>query len=266
MATIAEERQVGRLPALFNFLLRPVRTWKEVDRGILRGWWALALLILVVIGAKTYAQTFSEAQVFYQIQLYAYELSPEKERVFMPPPEFIMAPPVTVIIRTAGRVGNTIVAWLAWSAALTLILSFMGRKPSSFGDLLKLVIWAWTPILLRSLIQTGYMLMTKQAIFNQGLSGLIWDQRPEPPPMLMGLPGRPIHYPTQREMALAGFLGRIDLYTVWHLLLMALGLSGYAQTPRRKTLIAVALTAIALAALATVPTLFGHALGRFRFF
>jgi hypothetical protein len=67
-------------------------------------------------------------------------------------------------------------------------------------------------------------------------------------------------------MAVAGFLARIDLYTGWHLLVLGLGLAGTMQTPRRKALIAVVVCALLLAGLATLPTLFGHALTRYRFF
>ncbi|MGC9350252.1 MAG: YIP1 family protein [Anaerolineae bacterium] len=266
MATIVEERKSGSSPVFRNILTRPGKVWQAAGRRIGKAWWLGAMLILAMVLVRTYVQTLTEAEDFYEIQLYAYEHTPEKERAYMTPPDLIMAPPVTVIIRAVGHVSNTVVGWLAWVAALALILSFLGRKSPGFASLLKVVIWAWVPILIRGLVQTAYMLITKDAIFNLGLSGLIWDQRPEPPPMLMGIPGRPIHYPTQREMALAGFLERIDIYTGWHLVLMALGLSSCAQTERRKTLIAVIVSAIVLAALAALPTLFGRALGRFRFF
>ncbi len=265
-AEITNKRKTFRIPALPNVLIRPYHVFAEMHPGLQRGWWAMALLSLVMITAKTYAHTWTEAHVSYGIQLYAYEQAPEKERAFMTPPDFVMAPRITLAMRTVGRLGNTVLAWLAWVGALTLALSFLGRKSPGFGSLLRIVIWAWSPLLIRGLIQTIYMLVTKNAIYNPGLSGLIWDKTPEPPPMLMGLLWRPVHYPTQQEMALAGFLGRIDLYTGWHLLVMARGLSGYTQTPRRKALLAVVVAGIALAALATVPTLFGQALGRFRFF
>jgi hypothetical protein len=266
MATIVEERKNGRAPAFLNSLTRPRRAWREAGRRIAKVWWLGAVLILAMVVGRTYVQTRTEAGDIYEIQLYAYEKTPEKDRAFMPPPEFNMAPPITVIIRAVGHVSNTVVGWLAWVAALALILSFLGRKSPGFASLLRVVIWAWTPILLRFVVQTAYMLITGDAIFNLGLSGLIWDQRPEPPPMPMGMPWRPIHYPTQREMALASILERVDIYTGWHLVWMALGLSRCAQTPRRKTLVAVIVSAVLLAALAAVPTLFGRALGRFRFF
>jgi len=154
------------------------------------------------------------------------------------------------VFQIAVAIPGTIAAWLIWAAALYLVSVFLGRS-STFGAMFRLAVWSWVPYAVRGLVQTIYILATGNLIVNAGLSGLVLDRSVEQ--LLPPGPG---------QLALAGALGRVDIYLIWNAALMIWGLMAFTNLPRRKALTAVLAIWIVLTLLSIIPAIFGGVLGQ----
>ncbi len=252
------------LGSLIGMIIRPKRTFQALSQRTRTGWWVPALLTIVVLVATTYTYASAFAHVMYQQQLDLYEQTPEENRGFMPEPEFRMTPAISLVIRGGGETLSTLVTWLAWAGALTLAASLLGAPSLSFGRALAWFAWSSVPIVVRGIVQSVYMAVTKTPIYNAGLSGLIVDQTP--PPMVMGPQRRMPAIPTQGEVALASVLGHIDLFTIWHMLLLVTALIVCARWRRGRAWMTVIGIALLMVALGGGLAMLGGSFGRLRFF
>ena len=263
--SVDSQREKARpLRALIGMTIRPKRTFQALNQRTRTGWWVPAMLMVAVIVATTYTYTSAFAHIMYQQQLMVYEQMPEQDRGLMPEPEFRMTPTLTMVIRGGGKFLSTVVTWLVWAGTLTLAASLLGAPSLSFGRALALYAWSSVPIVIRGIAQSVYMAATKTPIYNAGLSGLIVDQAP--PPMVMGPQRRMPAIPTQGEVALASVLGHLDLFTLWHLGLLVMGLMICARWRRNRALLTVIGIALIVAAAGGGLAMLGGAFGRFRLF
>ena len=263
--SVDSQREKARpLRALIGMTIRPKRTFQALNQRTRTGWWVPAMLMVAVIVATTYTYTSAFAHIMYQQQLMVYEQMPEQDRGLMPEPEFRMTPTLTMVIRGGGKFLSTVVTWLVWAGTLTLAASLLGAPSLSFGRALALYAWSSVPIVIRGIAQSVYMAATKTPIYNAGLSGLIIDQAP--PPMVMGPQRRMPAIPTQGEVALASVLGHLDLFTLWHLGLLVMGLMICARWRRNRALLTVIGIALIVAAAGGGLAMLGGAFGRFRLF
>jgi hypothetical protein len=120
---------------------------------------------------------------------------------------------------------------------------------STFGQMFRMVLWTWLPQALRGLLQTVYILVSGELITNHGLSGLVQDSRSV---------AEVIAAPSSlNQMLLVGFLSKVDLFLVWHLVLLVIGMRVFTRLPRGKAILATLGVWILLTALGLVPTLVG---------
>jgi hypothetical protein len=168
---------------------------------------------------------------------------------------------MTLTLRAAGRVLGTVGTWIIWAGGLYLATILLGGNGASFGGLLKLVVWSWTPYVVRGLIQSVYMWLTHDPIYNPGLSGLVIDHTPPP---LGG--GQRYVMPTHGQVALGTFLSRLDVFLLWQLALVAAGLTTVGKLSRKKAILATLIIWVSLVLLGMVPDLFPGTFSRFRFF
>ena len=107
----------------------------------------------------------------------------------------------------AGAAG-IVVGWPVCAALLYALTALTGSRPG-FVPLLLLCAWATLPLTLRSALQVIYMLSAGQPLGQPGLAGL--------------LAGMDASHWTVRTGQLV--LGQLDLFTGWHLGLLALAVS-----------------------------------------
>jgi hypothetical protein len=138
-----------------------------------------------------------------------------------------------------------------WAGGLGLLSAMAGGK-TSFRQLWPLVVWAGLPYALRGLLQSAYILATGQLIANPGLSGLA---RPE-----SVAAGALAASPGPGQLALAAFLGQVDLFLVWKLALLAGGVVAAARLSRRKSVAITLALWLALSLLGLVPALVSGAM------
>ncbi len=163
---------------------------------------------------------------------------------------FATNPVFTIVLPSLGAIFTMWMGWLAWTAVLHFGGTLMGGN-SRFGQMWQVVVWAWLPYVVRGLIQTAYILLSGQVITNPGLSGLA--NPPKTVTEIMAVVRSP------GQLALQAFLSRIDLYLVWNLILIALGVMVTAKLSGRKaaliTLGIWTLFTLLAIAFAVVPTM-----------
>ena len=230
----------------------------DLDRVRQRGWWIILLLAIGTIVLSTLVRSWADCQFFYQAELEYYLAHPGE---FGRPPQPASAPIITKLMRMVGQLLNTAAAWIGWTGGLYLIGLLLGQRDIRFGTVLKIVAWSWLPFIIRGLAQCAYMWLTKDPIFNPGLSGLIRDNTPPPP-------GGGYHYimPTKGQLIGSALLAPLDAYLFWHLGLIVGGLKTHAGYPIRKALLVSVIVGLTLLFIGLLPTIFGNALGQFRLF
>jgi hypothetical protein len=170
-------------------------------------------------------------------------------------------PLLTVLVRIGGRLLQTTAAWAAWTAGLYLIGLLLGERESRLGTTFRVVAWSWLPFVVRGLVQSVYMALAQDPIYNPGLSGLVWDNTPPPP-------GGGYHYlmPTQSQQIWAALLAHLDVYLFWHLALIVGGLRRLAGNTLKKALFSTLIVTLVCGASSLVPIVFDTAFRNLRLF
>jgi len=242
----------GALRSLWGMILRPRATLEHLKEHDRRGWWlpaVLAVLLVVlpvVVAAPITAQQTREAILAAQEQMGEQgeaRLSDEEKAQMT---SYATSPLITTVFPAAAGVVGLIVGWLVWAGALYLAGMALGGR-SAFGAMFRMVVWAWLPYVLRGLIQTVYILTSGQVIAHPGLSGLVQQDRPIGE-MIAAPPGL-------GQLLLVSFLSRIDLFMVWNLILLIVGVRVMTQLSRRKTALVTLAVWLLLTALSLVPAL-----------
>ncbi len=121
--------------------------------------------------------------------------------------------------------------WLGWlivGASLHFALTLFGAR-GSMQSAMNLVAWAGLPFGVRDLVRTGYVLLGRRLIQSPGLSGLMGS----------GAEGA--------ALFLTQLLALVDIYLVWHIALLVIGVRSQSDPGRGRAWGSVALAqAVAL--------------------
>ncbi len=233
---------------LVGVFIRPKATFGYLKDNHKKAWWLPALLIVLLTVAPLWAAARPTS---------ATAMPPEKmEMVTSVDPRMfegmasespVAAPASSGLnpLKLGGAILGTFAAWLLWGGALYLASVFLGRS-SSFGQMFRLAVWTWLPYGIRGLVQTIYILMTGNAIVNAGLSGFVIDKG-----VTSLIPSGP------GQLALASILSRVDIYMIWHVLLVSVALMAFTNLMRRKALTATLAIWIVFALVGIIPAIFG---------
>jgi hypothetical protein len=218
---------------VWGVLAKPRATFATLRHGSGRAWIFMAVLGMFLVTLPTIAsapvnarqaeQTREQLQEELQNQpgFEAGGVDVEQATSFATSP--ILTTVLPAIFLAIGRVFS----WLLWSGALYLLASMVGGS-SSFGQMLQVVIWAWLPYALRSILQAIYITATQTAIVNQGLSGFAGMPTSDNP--------FATELPSTGTAVLHAFLGQIDIYLFWYLALLVLGITAVTKLSRRKSI------------------------------
>jgi hypothetical protein len=128
--------------------------------------------------------------------------------------------------------------WLVTGFLLHLVLTLLGGRSSS-GQVLNVVAWASLPFAVRDGVRIAAMLNSSQLLTSPGLAGFA----------PAGEGGGALY--------LAALLALVDIYLLWHVLLLGRGLRAAAGLSRGKTWGAVLVTVLVLLLLRGLPALVG---------
>ena len=223
MTDIIIEKQPARrldFSRLFAVLRRPSVTFTEITEEA-RGAWLMPMLMLslttiVVVIVTGYLR--SHAAVTGEIPLppdWQY-WSPETQNEYM---QAQQAGQGTAFVYILPLVGALIAVWVGWAlvAALLHLGSTLLGGRGSMQNALNVVAWASLPFALRDILRIVFMLAVGHVIVSPGLSGFVVN------------PG-----------FLSQVLARVDLFWIWHVILLVIGLAIADGLPRNKALIGVA--------------------------
>jgi len=138
------------------------------------------------------------------------------------------------LLNAVGAVFGVLLRWVFTFGLLHLSLTLLGGQ-GSLRNALNIVAWAGLPFAVRDVVRLIAMLVTQAPIAYPGLSGFA-------PTDGGGL-----------SLFLAELLKRIDLYFVWYILLIVLGVTASAKLSRFKALGAVLVTILLVLLLQSLP-------------
>jgi hypothetical protein len=260
MSTAAEMLAPRRtFPGLaWEMIRHPFQAMAQVHTA--RRWVVMAVLvtslaILPVIAAAPFAA--EQAQEAMREMLEAQEgamgrMTPEVEQQAL---ASSANPLLITVLPALLRVASVWIGWLLWAGGLSLLSAMTGGK-TSFRPLWPVVVWAWLPFALRGLLQGVYILGTGTLIENPGLSGLVLPEQTDAG-MLAASPGPGL-------LALKSFLAQVDLFLVWNLALLVIGLAAASRLSHRKSALLVLGLWLLLTLIGLVPAVIsGSMLSRF---
>lgn len=143
--------------------------------------------------------------------------SQDQQAQFLRALEVTSGPLTIYVLPAVQTLARVWIGWLVSGFGLYLALTFLGGRLSS-RSLLSLAAWAGLPFAVRELVRAGYVLATGQLVQHAGLSGLVIA--PDP---------------TFFQLALQ----YVDLYWIWHIALLLVGLRSQQDTTAWKSWVAV---------------------------
>lgn len=242
---IIEEPRPRRLR--FDWLLpvffRPGRTMQAVSQQEKGVWLApllvLSLLALIVSLAGGPARA-AAAQPSGELPPDFQYWPPEQQEQYFQSQQNRSSPMVIYGLPALGALAGVWIGWFLLGSILHLALTMVGSRGSNTAAL-NLAAWASMPFALRFIVQTVYMLTTRQVIQAPGLAGF--------------LPAEAAGF----TAFLRPLLAHVDLYTLWMILLLLIGAAPLTGLGKGKTWLAVIFSVILLLCLQALP---GYIAGR----
>jgi hypothetical protein len=244
---------------LWRVLFRPQSTLAYIRDAGGRSWLFVGLaavvttVLLIVAVAPISARLASEtlqAQFEAQSNTSSQSIDPQAQQRIA---QFASNPLFTMVVPSITGLIGLLIGWLLWTGALHL-LSIMFGGDSHFGSMWRSVVWSSLPLILRNILQIGFVLVTGTMIANPGLSGLV-VQETSVTELIASPPGA-------GTLALQTLLSQVDIFTIWNIVLLTIAVMVTARLARRKAiLITLGVWLLFLGArmaLVIIPTLFAR--------
>jgi hypothetical protein len=224
--------------ALFGIIDRPRSTLRALgaqpgNRWLLPAILALIGLVCLNIVSAPYAAELATEEV-------------QKQLASLPPEQVQAATTRAAMFTTpwflggVGIVAGLLMLFLGWAlrAGVLYFIGLVAGGETSYWAVFTLMAWSWVPYIIRDLTQAGYTLATKALIRHPGLAVLATtgDRVKDSASWLYGL------------------LAQVDLFLLWHLLLVGVGMAVLNRFGRTKAFfITLIYLAVALA-VSLIPT------------
>jgi hypothetical protein len=214
------EEKMNVLQLLVSIIDRPAATMSYVGRKPGWAWVTPALLVLVglVVFSVVSAPLTSELALR-QAQQQLASLPPQQAEQAAAQMERFTSPPMIATFSIIGGLVALAVIWLI-SAGVLYFLGLVAGGEAGFAQSFAILAWSWLPYALRNLIMAAYVAYRGELI-NQGLSFLVatGDQTKDAANWLYGL------------------LSQVDLFYLWHLILVIVGLAAVGRFSKTKATI-----------------------------
>jgi hypothetical protein len=230
------------LPALF----RPKATFERILQDHQSNWSTpIILLMLVTMLQVVLVGMISEdASLSGQVNLppsFQY-YTPEQQAQLENALSVSNGPVFTYVFPIILSIGKIWLGWLLVGAGLHLLLTLMGGRASSRA-IMNVAAWAGLPFAAREVVQACYLLLTQDLIRFPGLSGFA-----------------PVEVGTM-NLFVAELLKQVDLYWIWHIALLMLGIRLLKDLSSVKAMLSVVLVQLLAIGLQTLPGLLAGQLG-----
>lgn len=224
------------LPVLF----RPACGLKEITSRE-RSFWLVPLLVLslaallsiLVAGPLRGQQSQDGANLPPDFQYY----TPEQQQQFTQAQQTGSSPLFTYVFPGVILLSGIWISWALLGGMLHLGLTLAGSRSSSVKAI-NLAGWASLPFAVRYLLQAGYILFTRSLISSQGLSGF-----------------------SSPSSFLSALLTQVDIYLVWQIVLLFMGVPMIAGMARRKAWLVTTVVLVILLCIGALPAFAASKLG-----
>jgi hypothetical protein len=180
-----------------------------------------------------------------------------------PPPEMIPGPgaaPASGLLSISGLIAiatGALSVWIGW--LLHALLAFFGGVliggRATFGGVFKTIALAATPLALRGVVQSIYLAVSGQPLGAPGMSGLVMPQMPAL--ISAAASAAPGAGPSPGTLLLGSLLGSIDVFQIWALIALALGLAALTKLKKGSAFALALITMLLLAMLFALPGVIG---------
>lgn len=193
---------------LLPVLLKPRTTFRKIgsQSGAL---WQTPILILIIAALLEVAATgmvrkiqAATGQIEYPQGFEYY--TPEQQAQYTQAMQSTTGPAFLFVLPALVSAAKVLAGWLLVGGLLHLLLTLLGGRGDTRA-VMNLVAWAGLPFALRSLVRAVGIFLSKQSIAANGLSGFIAQD---------GGNG---------SLFLAALLSLIDIYLIWHIVLLLVG-------------------------------------------
>ena len=207
------------LPRVGTILLHPRRTFQEMVSESRATWLTpmlilsvTAILVVIVAGyLKSRAAMMGEIMLPPDWEFW----TPEMQNNYMQAQQATQGPVFNYIMPLVGSLTGLWVGWLLLAGLLHFGSTLLGGR-GSMQSALNIVAWASLPFAVRDILRIIFMLAAGHAIVSPGLSGF------------MTTPG-----------FIAQLLTRLDIFMIWHVILLVLGFALTDGLPRGKAVTGV---------------------------
>src|SRR4030065_798447 len=210
MTDISDVQQSRRLnislvPSLF---FHPRRSFQHIST-FTKAVWLTPLLILscvallnIIVAGRIKSQAALMGEITYPPDFQYY--TPEQQAQYMQSIQSTQGPVFVYVLPGIGSLLGVWFGWLILGGLLHLVTTLFGGRGSTAISM-NIVAWASLPLAVRGLVQIIYMIIAQKLITNQGLSGFSPS----------GETGFPLFF--------GQILRLIDIYLIWQILLVVLG-------------------------------------------
>jgi len=234
------EEKMNVLQLLVGIIDRPATTMSYVGKK--PGWTWLVPALLVLVGLVVFsvvAAPLTSELALRQAQQQLASLPPQQAEQAAAQIEKFTSPAVMAVSSSIGGLIALAVIWLL-GAGVLYFLGLVAGGEANFAQSFAILAWSWTPYALRNLVMAAYVAYSGKMI-NQGLSFLVatGDQIKDAANWVYVL------------------LSQVDLFYLWHLVLVIVGLAAVGRLSKVKATIVGLIYLAVTMALSLVPTLLG---------
>ncbi len=218
-------RRFTPLEALTGVLLRPRHTFARMREASRGHWWvvlALALAGLIITTIATVPlQVAAQQAAFEATQEQFEDLPPEQLAQIEQTQAIFSSTAMLGVIGTLTGIVTLLIGYVVRAGVLFLLGLALGGQ-ASFRQVWRMAVWTTLPVVIGGLVTAAATIITG-GMPAQGLSYIFTSaELAEASPILLAI------------------LNRIDLYTLWSLVLIALGMVGTARLSGRKAALVAA--------------------------
>jgi hypothetical protein len=185
-----------------------------------------ALLSILVAGPIRTQQAQMGTNLPTDFQYY----TPEQQQQFTQAQQTSSSPLFAYVFPAITLLAGVWISWVLLGGMLHLGLTLAGSRSSSLKSL-NLTAWSGLPFAVRYLIQAVYILFTRNLIASEGLSGL-----------------------ATIGSFFSAFLKQVDIYLVWQIVLVFVGVPMIAGMARRKAWLVTGIVLLILLILSSLPS------------
>lgn len=239
-ALYLEENRRWRFDWLLPALVQPRQTFGRIAAAS-AGTWLTPILVLmltalvrVVISGSIKQAAAATGQITLPPGFEYY--TPEQQAQFQQAMSATSGPVFTYVLPAVLALIGVLVGWLVIGWLLHLVLTLLGGRSSS-AQILNIAAWASLPFALRDIVRIVAMLNSQQLLDYPGLSGFA--------PAGEG----------NTAIYLAALLSLVDIYLLWQIYLLGIGVRSGDSLPAGKAWTAVCLTVLFVLLVRAVPAL-----------